>query len=80
MTITTKFDGGQEVFVIDNNEVKKMPIVSIETRNKDVSYTLLKQKAFSMMDKDVTIVRDEENCFSTIDQLADFYKVETNSK
>ena len=76
MVITTKFDVNQYVFVIESNEIKNMQIASIICENKQVSYTLLKQKAFSMMDKDVFIVKDEKNCFSSIKQLADFYKKE----
>lgn len=65
---------GDKVFIISNNEIIKVPITYIETRNNTITYTLLLSKALSMMDKDRIEKRLEINCFHSLEELVLYYK------
>lgn len=79
MVITTKYNIGDKVFIIHNNEIIKVPITHVETYNSNIiTYTLLLSKALSMMDKDRIEKRSEINCFQSIEELVLYYKKETN--
>lgn len=74
MIINTKFDKGEKAVIIDNDGIKTLEIIEILHDNYGVKYNLLKSKALSMMDKDIITSRREDDCFKSIQELADFYK------
>ena len=74
MIINTKFDKGEKAVIIDNDGVKTLEIIEILYDNYGVKYNLLKSKALTMMDKDIITTRREDDCFKSIQELADFYK------
>lgn len=75
MTITTKFDKGEKAFIIDENRIVCLPVVSISYNSGTVSYSFRAREALTSLDSDKVIHRDEPHCFKSIDELADFYKV-----
>jgi len=74
MIINTKFDKGEKAVIIDNDAIKTLEIIEILYDNYGVKYNLLKSKALTMMDKDIITTRREDDCFKSIQELADFYK------
>ena len=74
MVINTKFNKGEKAVIIDNDVIKTLEIIEILYDNYGVKYNLLKSKALSMMDKDIVTTRREDDCFKSIQELADFYK------
>ncbi len=74
MVINTKFDKGEKAVIIDNDGIKTLEIIEILYDRYGIKYNLLKSKALTMMDKNQTITRREDDCFKSIQELADFYK------
>lgn len=72
MTIQTKFDIGDEVFLIEHNKIMKMKIHNIFYDRK-VIYQFLLHKSRTSLDKDVYITRDESTCFKTPEDLVNSY-------
>jgi hypothetical protein len=83
MDLTTKFDKGQFVFTIDKDEIVKLPVDKIEVifeRKARIKYVLLKYKAVNFGDPDFTVIKDEEECFKTLDDLVKYYELKINLK
>ena len=74
MIINTKFDKGEKAVIIDNDGIKTLEIIEILYDNYGVKYNLRKSKALTMMDKDIITMRREDDCFKSIQELADFYE------
>ena len=74
MVINTKFDKGEKAVIIDNDGIKTLEIIEVLYDKYGVKYNLLKSKALTMMDKDIITMRREEECFKSIQELADFHK------
>ena len=77
MIIETKFNKGQNAFIIENDGIISLPVHRIEFKDETISYTFLKSKALTMIDRDSFIYRDEKDCFKSIDELSFFYKSKT---
>lgn len=74
MTIETKFNKGETAFIIENNDIVSFPVDGIEYKNGTITYSFIKRKALTLMDKDIVVYRDEKNCYKSIDELSNFYK------
>ena len=77
MTITTKFDKGEKAFIIDEDKIVCLPVVSISYNSGTVSYSFKAREALTLLDSDKVIHRDEPHCFNSIDELANYYRVST---
>ena len=81
MTITTKFDFKQLVFFIHNDKIISLPIQGIKYERGTVSYTFCTKKSTTLMDNDSHTIQNEQDCFSSIDDLCQHYKQQNeNSK
>jgi hypothetical protein len=82
MTIETRFNKGETVFFIENNAIVSFPVRGIEYRggheviqkNGTITYSFLTSKAPTSLDKDRIVYKNENECFKSIDELANFYK------
>lgn len=74
MKIQSRFDVGQSVVFIENNEIVSYPVHEIEYVCRTIRYSFLVSKAINMMDKDKRVVRDEKDCFKSVHELANHYK------
>jgi hypothetical protein len=78
MTIQTKYNMGDSLFFIRNNEILKRKIrlinVSIGEFNTSIEYEFLVEEKITMLDKDTICVRDEVSCFKTIEELTEYFK------
>ena len=78
MKIDTRFNVNDIVVTINYDKVTALQIESIsciKTKNYlAIRYTLLVSKGISFDSKDVTVVKDENECFKSVQDLADFYK------
>lgn len=74
MTIETKFNQGENVFFIENNDIVSFPVDGIEYKNGTITYSFIKSKALTLMDRDNVVYKDEKNCYKSIDELSNFYK------
>lgn len=70
MKVETRFDKGDFVFVIDEDEIVKVPVHAVDVRNGAISYELLKKEGKLLGDKNSYITKSEENCFGTVMDLA----------
>ena len=77
MTITTKFDKGEKAFIIDEDKIVCLPVVSISYNSGTVSYSFKAREALTLLNSDKVIHRDEPHCFKSIDELANYYRVST---
>lgn len=72
MNIITKYNVGDEVFTIDNDEIVKLPVESIDVKMTKgytrIEYTLLIREGSGMDEKKV-VIRGEESCFSTLRKM-----------
>lgn len=73
MTIETKFNKGDKVLITTDRGIIRVPVTNIEYDGRHVIYTLLLSKASTSMDKDRTDIREEENCFVSIDEIREKY-------
>jgi hypothetical protein len=76
MKIETKFNIGENAFIIDNDKIISLPINGIEYISKTITYSFRIRTASSLIDKDKIIFREEANCYKSIDELSTFYKNE----
>ena len=74
MIIETKFDKGDVVFVIEDDDIISLPVMKVSYEDGVVLYSFLKRKSTTLMDRDIIIHRAQKNCFKSIDELATFYK------
>lgn len=74
MTIKTKFNAGDSVITINNNRVVRLKVIKVITENTNVSYQLLVSKATQLIDKDITIHREEYEVFKSITALASYFR------
>lgn len=74
MKIETKFDKGETAFIIENDEIVSFPVNGILYEHGTISYSFIKSKALTLMDKDSIIYRDEKKCFKSIDELTNYYR------
>ena len=77
MTIETKFDKGQKVFLIDNDEIISLPVNGVEYKNGTITYSFIKHKSQTLMDKDTVVYRDEERCFGSIENMVERFKLKS---
>lgn len=84
MTIQTKYRIGDSVVFVYNNEIVTLEVdsISVECNRKwqTVQYTFLINKATNSLDNDETFTVDEEDCFESIDELAEYYKKKSERK
>jgi hypothetical protein len=75
MKILTRFNIGNVPYIIDNDKIiHHYPIVGITVVVRlnghiDISYTLLKNKATQLMDRDTIIYRDEDSCYASSEEI-----------
>jgi len=78
MKIETRFNVGDNVVTINYDRITTLQIVAIEcykTKNYlNIKYTLLVSKSIDLSSKDLIVVKDERECFESIQEQADFYK------
>lgn len=74
MIIQTKFEQGENAFIIYGDKIIKCAIDRISYRYKTIYYSFTVSKGATMMDKDKETEREESECFKSIDELANFYK------
>lgn len=76
MEIKTRFDVGQQVVTINKDSIVQLPIKELEysSAHKRTRYTLLVSKAVNFGDPDSTIVKDQDECFESIAELATHYQ------
>ncbi len=74
MIIETEFNKGQKVFFIENDDIISLPVNSIEYKNDTVTYSFVKSKALTSMDKDTIIYRDEDKCFASLELMFEHYE------
>ena len=76
MEIKTRFDEGQHVVTINNDSIVQLPIQKLEYSSayKRTRYTLLVSKGVNFGDPDSTIIKDQDECFETIKELAEHYQ------
>lgn len=74
MIIETKFNKGDKVYVIHNDEIRYMPIRSITATSWGaIVYELIEAKAATSLDSDRLITRSEELCFPALQGIVDYY-------
>lgn len=78
MKIETKFEIDEKVVTIDNNSIVILPVIGIEYVFKRIRYTLLKYKAVNFGDKNGVTIKDEDECFKSIKELAEYYENKQN--
>ena len=78
MTITTKFNVGEMVFFIENNEITSCRVSEITYESKRVYYRFITSRAPTTLDRDTVVEKEEKDCFVSIDEMAKHYK-EKNS-
>lgn len=74
MKIETKFNIGDNVYTILDNNIVCHPVTSIQYMSGEVAYTLLIRESETLMDKNKYATFSESSCFKSIDDLADYYK------
>jgi len=78
MKIDTKFNVGDKVVTINYNVITTLEISAIEcNKTKNyliIRYILLVSKSIDLSSKDLTVVKDERECFKSVQEIADFYK------
>lgn len=74
MTINTKFNVGDKVFLIMNDDIVSFPVFKIICYNTLIVYSFKSNPAKSNLDRDEFIERREFHVFASIDDLANFYK------
>ena len=80
MLIETKFDIDESVVTIDRDEIIVLTVQSLEYSSvyNSVKYTLLKYKSINFGDKDTTVVKSENECFKSLDELVEYYGSKQN--
>lgn len=69
MTIETRFNKGEQVFVIHDSTIIRIPIKDVVYGNGKIHYILIKTKAVQLIDKDVEIAVAESDCFANLEAL-----------
>ena len=76
MTIETKFNIGDFTIIICGNKIMKKQISDIIPKHKygnNISYEVLLEKG-TIDRQSSTIIRDECNCFRSLEELVEYYK------
>lgn len=76
MEFKVRFDVSQMVITINNNSIVQLPVSHFEysSARKQARYTLTVSKGIGFGDKDLTIEKDEDECFESINELAEYYR------
>tara|TARA_Y100000588_G_C14170700_1_gene889022 strand:+ start:459 stop:704 length:246 start_codon:yes stop_codon:yes gene_type:complete len=81
MKIETKFNKGDKVWTIENDEIVQFPVQDVQYKYGSVSYELETYKSQTIgLDKDRSIMRNEEECFGSIQDLADHFISKNDTK
>ncbi|WP_286747847.1 hypothetical protein [Roseivirga sp. UBA1976] len=81
MKIETKFNKGDKVWTIENNQIVQFPIQDVQYKYGAVSYELQTHKSQTIgLDKDRSIIRNEKECFGSIQDLADYFISKNETK
>ena len=70
MTIETKYNKNDKVMIIENNKIISVTVYVIMYNNGRVQYDLLIKKALTLMDKDYSVIRDEEDVYANVEEIA----------
>lgn len=78
MEIKTKFNVEERAFVLEDNQIFNLTITKIEVQagstHTTIENTLLLSSARTNLDKDKYLVRNENECFKTIDDILEHLK------
>jgi hypothetical protein len=69
MEIKTRFDIGDTVLIIHDNQIVSCKVNNISYYNGIVNYELLIHKSLTMMDRDITTLREEANVSKEFEEL-----------
>ncbi len=69
MEIKTRFDIGDTVLIIHDNQIVSCKVNNISYYNGIVTYELLIHKSLTMMDRDITTLREEANVVKEFEEL-----------
>ncbi len=69
MEIKTRFDFGDKVLIIHDNQIVRCKINDISYFNGRITYQLLISESLTMMDRDITTQREEEDVVKEFEEL-----------
>ncbi len=69
MIIETKFNKGDNVLILNDSKLLKLPVKNIEFLNGAVYYSFLICPAATSLDRDEWEQKREDECFANIDEL-----------
>ena len=69
MEIKTRFDLDDTVLIIHDNQIVRCKVNNISYYNGTVTYELLIHKSLTMMDRDITTLREEANVAKEFEEL-----------